>query len=290
MKKLKRLWPALERIAGLLEIPASWEAHCGEDFPLVRPHLRLTETLGSRHPCPFPTSGDCPRKIVDYGDGEFAAICRDPHKRCEDLPLKVPEALLHELDLAGFLKPVLHAASIQAESPKQRAHGVWSVGLSNRRGSLNQPAYLLVFRSAQGFQAAVRDLLLDVPGQFIIVAPTNAHRGVELQERLQARGIGYLCLQDQILVDDRGRFSAVDPIESADKIPVTQIADRKRVVKDFTTKHHCKVAEIQRAAGVHETDYYDWLNGKDPDHYAHCIRIEQILHRGLPKPVPQKLS
>jgi len=32
---------------------------------------------------------------------------------------------------------------------------------------------------------------------------------------------------------------------------------------------------------VYETDYYGWLRGADPDHYAHCIRIEQILLHGL---------
>jgi hypothetical protein len=125
-------------------------------------------------------------------------------------------------------------------------------------------------------------LLLEATGQFVIMAPTNRHRTVDLQERLQARGIGFLCLEEQIFADERRGFATIDPLESADKVPATPVADRKRVIKEFTKKHGCKVADIQRAAGVHSTDYYKWLNGTIPDHYSTCIAIEKVLMAGLP--------
>jgi hypothetical protein len=282
MRKLTQLWRALERIPGLLHVPAFWESECGDDFALIQPYLRPTNEPGSRYPCPSPKLGDCPRRIIDYGNGEWAAICRDERKICNRVSLTPKEALLHELDLAAFIRPVLEAASIRPDAPKRRVDGVWSVGLSQRRGSLNQPAFLFLFSSSAGFDGAARDLLLEVPGQFLIVAPSNRYRGVDLQERLQARGISYVCLEDQILVDDKGRFTTIDPLESADKVPVTPIADRKRVVTEFTSKHGCKVREIQEAAGVDESDYYKWRSGQLPDHYAACQSIERILYHGLP--------
>lgn len=197
--------------------------------------------------------------------------------------ISAKEALLHELDLFGFLGPVLQAASIRAENPRARGRGAWSVGLSNRRSSLNQPVFLLVSSRAELFLSAVRELLLAVQGPFVIIAPTNRHRTVEIQEQLQTRGIGYLCLEEQILLDENGGFAAVDPLESADKVPVTPVADRKRVVREFCVKQKCKVVDIQTAAGVDESDYYRWLKGGIPDHYSTCVDIERVLHFGLPE-------
>jgi hypothetical protein len=290
MRTLTRLWRAIERVPGLLAVPAFWQKEGGKEFGLLQPHLRPTDELGSNYPCPYPSGGDCPRKIIDHGDGEYVAICRDPHKLCPDVPLTGKEALLHELDLSDFLQAILQAASIRARTPQARGHGVWGVGLSNRRSSLNQPVFLIIVHTAAAFESAVNSLLADVPGQFLILAPTNRHRSVQVQERLQARNVGYLCLEEQVFVDEHGRFTTTDPVESADTVAATPIADRKRVVKEFTRKHRCKVVDIQKAAGVYETDYYDWLKGADPDHYAHCVRIEQILRQGLPKPTPQKFS
>ncbi len=260
-----------------------WEAQCGEDFSFVRPFLRATEMVGSRYPCPN-RFGECPRKIVDYGNGEFAALCRDPYKSCRPIPLGTREALLHDLDLAGFLQPILQAASIRAEAPKPRGSGVWSLGLSGRRSSQHQPVFLVIAHSASDFESAVCDLLLEVPGQFVMLVPTNRYRSVETQERIQARGIQYLCLGDLMFVDEEGRFAVADSEESVEVATATPALDRKRVVKEFRRRYNCKVADIQRAAGVYETDYYGWLYGKAPDHYAHCIRIERVLRRGLPKP------
>ena len=78
MRTLSHLWRSLETIPGLLAIPAFWEAYCGPDIDIIRPHLRVTDMEGALYPCPKQRVGYCPRRIVDYGDGEFAALCRDP--------------------------------------------------------------------------------------------------------------------------------------------------------------------------------------------------------------------
>ena len=64
MRKLTRLWQALERLPGLCDISAYWEHHCGADYPLIRPHLRSTDDFGTRYPCPHPHDAHCPRRIV----------------------------------------------------------------------------------------------------------------------------------------------------------------------------------------------------------------------------------
>lgn len=283
MRKLVGLCRALESIPGLLALPAVWKSECGQDFDLLQEYLRPTEFLGSNFPCPHPGAGYCPRKIIDHGAGEYVAICRDVPKLCLDVPLTAKEALIHELDLSAFLKPILNAGYVRAEAPKVRSHGVWSVGLSNRRSSLNQPVFLVISPSRGEFESAVGKLLLDVTGQFVIMAPSSRYRSVYVQERLQARGTEYLCLEEQIFLDDADRFSTIDAMDSADIFQPTSAIERKRVVAAFRSKNMCKVVDIQSAAGVDESDYYKWLNGKIPDHYSTCMRIERLLYSGLPR-------
>jgi hypothetical protein len=279
MRKLSHLWRSLEAVPGLLAIPAFWELHCGPDMEVIRPHLRVTDTAGTLYPCPRPRAGHCPRRIVDYGDGQFAAICRDPHEICERVPLTQRDVLLQEIDIASFTKSLAGPLAIRCQ-PTARADGIWSIGLSSRRDAPSWPVFLLLAQEATRFLSAVQDLLLSVPGPFVILAPTDRHRTVPVQELLQSRGILFLALDDHLHLDDAGRLAATAP-EPPGTLHPTPVADRRRVVKEFVARTNCKVKDIQEAAGVDEADYYKWLNGKTPDHYSTCLGIERVLHTGL---------
>ena len=68
------------------------------------------------------------------------------------------------------------------------------------------------------------------------------------------RGITYITLEDQVLVDDRRGFLVLDPIDSVDSLPPTPIADRQRMIREFRQKHKSKVYQIQEAAGVQDPE------------------------------------
>jgi len=282
MRTLSHLWRSLESIPGLLAIPAFWEAHCGPDIDLVRPHLRVTDMEGSLYPCPKPHVGYCPRKIVDYGNGEFAAICRDPYEICKRVTLTQRDVLLQQLDIASLARVLAGPLGIRWQEPVPRGDGTWGIGVSERRDSRSHPVFLAVLPETVRFVAVVQRLLLNMAGPFVLVAPTKRHRTLEVQEMLQVRGVGFLSLEEHLLLDDAGRLTPVDPQQTGGETPVTPKEDRPRVVKEFTARNHCKVKDIQDAAGVDEADYYKWLRGKLPDHYAACRNIEKILHHGLP--------
>lgn len=214
MRTSPELWGALERIPNLEAVPAIWEEACGADYDALRPHLRPTESIGSRYPCPN-RYGDCPRRIVDYGDGEFTALCRDQYKSCASVPLTLREALVHDIDLAGLLAPALRAAGIRAQGMVLRSRGVWAVGLSARRSALHQPVFLVICQSPITFDNRVRDLLLEVPGPFLLVAPTNRCRSVALQERLLARSVEYLALEDEVGLNEQGAFARIEAQEAS---------------------------------------------------------------------------
>ena len=119
MTKLEHLWSALEDLPGLLAVPVVWKKACGADFGLIEASLQPTSTLSAVYPCPYPNGHSCPRRIVRHDDDEIAAICQDPYRICADLSLKSKDVLLHELDLYGFIKPILEVAGIRNPSSEE---------------------------------------------------------------------------------------------------------------------------------------------------------------------------
>ena len=167
------------------------------------------------YPCPRPGFGYCPRKIVDYGNGEFAAICRDPYQICESVKLTQRDVLLHELDVKGLVRLLAAPLGIRFQDPVPRGDGTWGIGISNRRDTRTQPVFLVLLPDAGRFQVVLHRLLVQVSGPFVVIAPTDRHRTVEVQEMLQDRGVCFLALEEHIQIDDAGRIVAVDPQEPA---------------------------------------------------------------------------
>jgi hypothetical protein len=283
MRKLTRLWQALEQIPGLCDISANWEHHCGDDYPLIQPHLRPTDDFGTVYPCPHPRDAHCPRRIVDYEDGTFAALCRHPHKLCEQVPLTTRQALLYTLDLTSLLKPIAQTLGLRWQKPALRFAGVWAIGVSARTNTRNQTTFLQVQGRQSAFLEGVRQLLIEIAGPFLLIAPTEQFGDATVQEMIHGRGIGFVSLQDQILVDDAGRFHALDPVSSADEHPITPKEDRERVLNVFCHKHDCPKTKVAEEAEVDPADLYKWVRDKLPKRSKKSARIEGVLRRGIVK-------
>jgi hypothetical protein len=286
MRKLTQLWRGLERVPGLVAIPAFWEQYCGSDVSLIRPHLRPTGDLGTTFPCPHPWDGDCPRKVVDYADGCFTAVCRHRHKLCSDVALTKREALLHELDLAPFLKPITQALGLRWQDPVLRFPGVWALGLSARIDTRNQPAFLQVQGRQLTFLEGVRRLFIEIDGPFLLIAPTERFRDIPVQELIQARGIGFISLEEHVFADHADRFVAVEPVSSDGESPITPVDDRKRVLNAFCHKHDCPKTRVADEAEVHIRDLYKWISADLADTSQKSKRIEKALRRGLLRKQP----
>lgn len=280
MRPLSRLWRSLEALPGLAAIPAFWEFHCGADVELLRPHLRVTNLEEGSYPCPRSAWPHCPRRIVDYGNGQYAALCRDPHGLCERIELTRKDVLVHELDLAAFTRALAKLLGIHWQTPEERHDGIFAIGLSTRRETRAQPVFLAILPDSARFRSSVQQLLLGQSGPLVLMTPTNRHHTVEVQELLQRRGVGLATLDEQLAIDDAGQIIATQRPEFAGEIPPTPVPDRKRVVQTFLAQHRCKVKDLQDAAGVDRADYYKWVSGKLPDHYSTSVEIERVLRQG----------
>jgi hypothetical protein len=260
-----------------------WEVHCGDEFSLLRPHLRSSDILACLYPCPNPRDADCPRAIVDYGNGSLVAICRHPHRLCEDKVLAASDALVHQLDLASLVRPVSQVLGLRWQQPTLRFPGVWAIGVSARTNTRNQPAFLQVQSRRVAFLEGVRRLLIETDGPFLLLAPTERFRDVAVQEMIQARGIGFISLEDQIVVDDAGRFAALDPVTFEDEPTVTPSIDRERAMNAFCQKYDCPNTRIAEEAVVDISDLYRWKRDELPKRSKKSARIEAVLRRGLIK-------
>ena len=298
MRKLPKLWRALEGIPGLLAVLEVWRQECVEDFEIAAPHLKPTDRIGGRYPCPN-SFVDCPRRIIDYDEDKFAAICQDEHQRCERVPLTRREALIHRLDLGGLLQPVLRAAAIRPQPMAQHAPGVWAIGLSEKAHSRNFPAYFLLVHAASSHRAAVERLLLDISDSFLLILPTNQYRTVETEGRMRDRRVECLCLEDQALVDEQGEFQWAGAVETCraagDLGPVPRSVgspEAVAAVKQYIHSRGLSQTEFSIEAGVSERTLRSFLaNGKmrrsslDGVARAMGVSLEQLLRGELPASV-----
>ncbi len=282
MRTLTRLWRALDSLPGLCDVPAYWEHLCGEDYPLVRPYLRPTADVGARYPCPSPRNSECPRRIVDYEDGTFAGICRHSERLCSTVEITPKEALIHQLDIEGFIGCMAGPLCIRAQKLRQRSRGVWEAGLSTSRATRNQPVFLLVAATANNFASGIRQLLFDSSGAFVALAPTSGYLTVDLQQILCRRQCQFVSLEERVGLDDQGNFVALEAAGS-DEIPPTPVEQRPGVVEQYKRDNNCTAKAIHEAANVKGTDFYKWMRGELPDTSGKSKRIEEILHLPLPK-------
>jgi hypothetical protein len=173
MLRPTRLWRALEAIPGLQDVPAWWEHFCGDEFPLIQPYLLPTNVRGHRYPCPrYPRDSQCPRRIIHYGDGEFAAICQHRHQLCERIPLTPKDALIHTLDVARLAAALAPALRIRPQKPREFC-GLWEIGVSIAPATRHSPAFLAVANSVDQLQRSLHELLLSHPTPFLLLAPTS---------------------------------------------------------------------------------------------------------------------
>jgi lambda repressor-like predicted transcriptional regulator len=295
MRKLLKLWRALEGIPGLIGVPEIWRQECGEDFEFAAPHLKPTDMIGKRYPCPNSFS-ECPRRIIDYSDDEFAAICQDEHQRCERVPLTRREALIHRLDLSGLLQPVLRAAMIRPQAMTLHSPGLWAVGLSEQPHVRNYPVYFLLAHSQSSHEAAVGRLLLDIPDSFLLVLPTNRFRTVETERRLRERRVECLCLEEQVFVDGQGKFQWTGAVETRraarDQGPVPRSVgspEAVAAVKEYILARGLSQTEFSIQAGVSERTLRNFLkdgtmrrSALEGVANAMNLSLEQLLRGELP--------
>ncbi len=276
MRPLTRLWRALESIPGLQDVPAWWEHFCGDESPLIQPYLLPTNVFGHRYPCPrYPRDAECPRRLIDYGDGEFAAICQHSHQFCERIPLTPKEALIHTLDVAGLAAALAPVLKIRPQKPREFC-GLREIGISIASPTRNCTAFLAIVTSTDQLRRSLHELLLSHPTPLLLIAPTSAFLTADHLRLLDRHKSHFVSLEEAVGVDDAGRFVPLQTASEEEALP-TPVVDRQAAVSTYHERHGATDADIYRAARVHKSDFYKWLSGKLSDKSSKSKRIEEVL-------------
>jgi hypothetical protein len=281
MRRLSRVWPALEAIAGLAGIPATWREHLGDEADAVAGFLRPTDRRAARFPCPSPGGDGCPRQIIDRHDGTFIATCGDRPQRCDAVELSDAERTIHDLDVHRFADSLVVVLGLTSAFQHVTAcPQTWQLGTYTPLSGHSYPAYLTIQDSPdQAYAVAVRlagiaagPLLLFVPTRRVIDPVTS-----ELVTRSQSR---IIALEDLVAIDDRGRWVAQRPPnelfrefrvavlgEQSTSAPVVRFptppgARWEELTIRFITQHQVHV-RVRSTAGTYEHTQMDMANKRN---------------------------
>lgn len=288
MSRLSRLWQAIEGIPGPAAVLAEWRHRCGEDFPIVEPFLKPTEMTAGNYPCADCSEPQCYRRIVDYGDSEILAICRNEWNPQPDVPISRADTVVHDIDMAAFTRAVTRPLGIRPQAPTARAHGAWGIGLMREVAGIERPVVLMIHSERELFSNALKKLLAASTEKFVLLAPTMRYKDLEAHELLERRGIAFAALENCLSVDAAGDFVAARavgfPINDVDDLwPPTPVGERATKVQKFLQTHGLRIKDILNALNLDRRDFNRWRKGELPDSSSKSKKIEAYLRNG-PRP------
>jgi len=209
MRRLRRLWPALEALPGLAAITQEWKDRLGEDFGAGRELLRLTNRRAEAYPCPSPGGVGCPRRIVDHGNGRFVAVCNDHPKRCDRLVLTRQDIAVHELDARRLCVPIAMAFGVDpAFDEIAGLRHTYRVGDYHPVAGKRFPIYLTIQTDRASLRDVAARLCAVTEVAFILLIPTPQFIDVAMTDLLARRKARIVALTDLFEKDGSGRPAA----------------------------------------------------------------------------------
>jgi hypothetical protein len=263
-------------------IPAYWRHLCGADYAVIEPFLQSTDIPGATYPCVGCASRDCVRDIVDYGDGEILAVCQNEWRKQPDIPLKLSDTLLRQVDLTDFTRAIARPLGVRWQAPVEKGHGAWGMGLWTNEHGIERQVVLMLHAELDRFQNALHRLLAESPEQFILLAPTNRHKDLAVHGTLARRDISFQTLDACLGIDDAGRFATLQPGQfpfAAAEPPIepTPVAERPGRVAAFCAKYGMTIKAILVTLNVDRRDFNRWRNGALSNTSSKSKKIDAYL-------------
>jgi len=209
MRKLRRLWKALEAPYGVVGVRAHLAQVLGEDLSFAEPLLRRLPQPSEVYPCPYPGGPGCPRRVIHRRDGSIVAVCGCDPAECDEVPLQPEDTVAYELDgkrvcshLAGILKYV--AAGVRVSAVRQ----LWNAGSVAVGGKQRQQVFLALVSDRQQLRSVVDHLVASFDGAFILLVPTLRFCDAMMEQALRARSARLLALEEIVQASNGNRLTA----------------------------------------------------------------------------------
>ncbi len=206
-------WSTLDRSPGQFNILPEWRRRLGSDFEIVSLLFRPTDYRAKSVSCPSPGGSGCPRRVVDYGDGEIIAVCNDEDEGCDDITLSPEDIIVHELDHRKLTVIVARALEIRPTfSPLDGFFQTFKVGDINPGGSRRFPVFLTIQLDANALRDVTSRLLAKSREPFVLLTFTGDMIDLEMEDLLARNKSCFMALADILIRDDQaGDLVGVKP-------------------------------------------------------------------------------
>ncbi|MFH1865735.1 MAG: hypothetical protein ABIK85_07615 [Candidatus Eisenbacteria bacterium] len=190
MRKLQKLWSALEETPILQGVTVSWREAVGEDMGVLAQFLRPLPGLATAYPCPAPGGDGCPRGVVVHGPDDIVAVCRRDPPSCETLHLTRADLVVYELDLRALSDRLRQAMGFTGSRPPAPVDGLpktFHVGEFRPAPGSSFPVYLTLQYDEETVTEVVERLCGREQRRYVLLTPTASLITPDCRERLSMR-------------------------------------------------------------------------------------------------------
>lgn len=220
MRKLRRLWKALEAPYGVVGVCAHLAQVFGEELSFAEPFLRRLPEPSEVYPCPYPGGPGCPRRVIHRRDGSIVAVCGCDPAECDEVPLQPEDIVAYELAPGLVSKSLARVLGFTASPCKLAGrHDIWNAGFFTDGGAARLPVFLVLAASRRGLQSAIDHLLAEYDSAFIVLVPTLRFVDASLDKRLQRRQSKLIVLENALVAVD-GKLVALESLATSMGLPV----------------------------------------------------------------------
>lgn len=212
MKRLHRLWRAVEDLPGRRAERLEWCRLLGEEWTVAKPMLRQTGAVVERVWCPSPGGVDCPRRVVRHDDKRLVAVCGDQPRNCETLALTLKDIAVLELDEGKLGEALTVPFGMRATKSWFREPDLLELGTYQVAAGQGVPVVLLWARTPDQAYRAIEFLTHAVDAPFIVATPTERFVGAEARTKVRLAGGVHVSLSDALGADDHGALVSQHPL------------------------------------------------------------------------------
>lgn len=213
MRRLERLWPALEAIPGPSAVAVLWRELLGPEYDLAHSLLRPVTRLAASYPRLAPLGRALPYRVVEHGPDDYVGVCPESG---ETISLTRGELIVYELDRSKLACWLAAAFGFrQSLTPDGLPPGTDLIGDYEPCAGYSFPAYLTIPLEARSLTRTVCGLASACKRPFLLLAPTSRRLRAESQGILDLRRACFLPLSDAIAVQESGKWVTTDSVAQA---------------------------------------------------------------------------
>lgn len=212
LQTLRRFWKALEQIPGGETDGREWRLRLGDEWQLTSRYLMATGDRADAVSCPSPGGDECPRKVIDLGDGRYRAVCRARPSLCDPLDLSAQDVTVFAVDRPRLFKELAAALDSAPPAPVRASRdAVTEIGRHAIAAGVSAPVFLALPdpRDALG----VADLRAAGLGRdtSVVLLLAQSALSPDLRGHLQDGGHEVLLLPEVMGATEKGGLAPLQP-------------------------------------------------------------------------------